>query len=123
MFTPKNDTAILPFTDMGVEGPIEVENMEGTEKLVNEADPIEDYFTLVTSSVKLNSPYMDTVCTISTKDLYSLALEQNIPFHKWHSWVENKLTNEYIQSVYEVKEVSDVHVVTMEHAKGSIFPF
>ena len=52
---------------MKVEGPIEVENILGEERLVNEYDPIEDYFTLVTSSVKLNSPYMDAVCTISTK--------------------------------------------------------
>jgi hypothetical protein len=28
-------------------------------------NPIEEYFSLVTQSVKLNSPYMDTICTIS----------------------------------------------------------
>ena len=68
MITPKHfSTTSNTFSDMKVEGPIEVENILGEERLVNEYDPIEDYFTLVTSSVKLNSPYMDAVCTISTK--------------------------------------------------------
>ena len=74
MFTPKNfSKSFLPFSEITVWGPIDIENIAGEEKLVNEYDPIEDYFTLVTSSVKLNSPYMDAVCTISTKELYNMA--------------------------------------------------
>ena len=77
---------------MDIWGPVDITNILPEERYISDSDPIEDYFTLVTSSVKLNSPYIDAICTIQTKDLYQMALEQNVPFHKWHYWVENKLT-------------------------------
>jgi len=64
-------------------------------------NPIEDYFTLVVSSVKINSPYIDSICTTSTKELYTAAVEADVPFHRWHIWVENKLTNVYIETLYQ----------------------
>lgn len=38
--------------------------------------------TQTTQSIKLNSPYMDTICTLPVKDLYEKALELDVPFHK-----------------------------------------
>jgi myosin heavy subunit len=69
-------------------------------------DPSEEYFTLVTSkqitqAVKLNSPYMDAICVIPPHELYQKALKEDIPFHKWHLWVESQLNSAYIQIVYK----------------------
>lgn len=73
-------------------------------------DPGQEYFALVPSTqasqaVKLNSPYMDTICTVSTKELYEKALKTKVPFHKvkarqWHIWIESQLTNAYLESIY-----------------------
>ena len=50
-------------------------------------DPGEEYFALVPSTqasqaVKLNSPYMDAICTVPIKELYEKAVKNAIPFHK-----------------------------------------
>jgi hypothetical protein len=63
-------------------------------------DPVRHYFTLVTQAVKLCSPYMDHICTISTHKLYEKAQKQNVPFHKWHLWIERQLTNAYLSLKY-----------------------
>jgi len=66
---------------------------------------VEEYFGLVCLSAKLNSPYMDSVCTISNKDLHNEAMSRNIPFHQWHSFVDVYLTEQYINNMYKTKEV------------------
>lgn len=73
-------------------------------------DPGQEYFALVhftqaSQAVKLNSPYMDTICTVPTKELYEKALKTKVPFHKvrnsqWHIWIESQLTNAYLESIY-----------------------
>ena len=40
----------------------------------NRKDPCEEYFTLATQSIKVNSPFMDSICTIPTNILYKKAL-------------------------------------------------
>lgn len=74
--------------------------------LTKRKDPSEEYFTLVTSiqitqAVKLNSPYMDAICVIPPHELYQKAIKEDIPFHKWHLWVESQLNSAYIQLVYK----------------------
>lgn len=64
-------------------------------------NPGEEYFTLITQAIKLNSPYMDVICVISPKYLFELALKNDIPFHKWHIWVEKQLNASYLQSIYQ----------------------
>ena len=54
-------------------------------------------------AVKLNSPYMDSICSISIKDLYDKALTANIPFHKWQSWIEKELNSKYLKMLYDTK--------------------
>lgn len=66
-------------------------------------DPSEEYFTLATQAVKLNSPHMDTICVIPHVILYEKAKKEQVPFHKWHSWIETQLNYEYIQSLYRRK--------------------
>lgn len=77
MLTPKDFStsanSCMPFTEISVWEPIEIENIAGEDLLGKGFDPIEDYFTLVVSSVKMNSPYKDYEYTISSKELYSLA--------------------------------------------------
>jgi hypothetical protein len=72
-------------------------------RLAQRKDPIEEYFSLVTQAVKLNSPYMDTICTIPTKELFDQAIQGCVPFHRWHIWCENQLTNIYIKTLYASK--------------------
>ena len=66
---------------------IEIPPVEKEPEVPARRDPGQEYFALVTSTqasqaVKLNSPYMDTICTVPTKELYDKALKNCIPFHK-----------------------------------------
>lgn len=63
--------------------------------------PCEEYFFLVTQAIKLNSPYMDTICTISPKHLFEIANKSEVPFHKWHLWIENQLNSAYLSNIYQ----------------------
>ena len=67
--------------------------------------PSEEYFILVTQAIKLNSPYMDVICLVSPKSLYELAMRNDIPFHKWHIWVEKQLNASYLESIYKKSPV------------------
>lgn len=42
----------------------------------------EEFFYLTAAAAKMNSLYMDTICTVSTRDLFHKVLKENIPFHK-----------------------------------------
>lgn len=64
-------------------------------------NPGEEYFTLTTQAIKLNSPYMDVICIESPKILYDLAIKNDVPFHKWHEWIEKKLTAKYLETIYK----------------------
>jgi hypothetical protein len=44
---------------------------------------------------------MDTICIIPHDQLYEAALKEDIPFHKWHIWIETQLTSAYIKQVYK----------------------
>lgn len=44
---------------------------------------------------------MDAICVIPPNELYDKALEEEIPFHRWHIWIESKLTAAYIDLVYK----------------------
>ncbi|OMJ72819.1 hypothetical protein SteCoe_28656 [Stentor coeruleus] len=64
-------------------------------------NPGEEYFTLSTQAIKLNSPYMDVICIESPKVLYDLAIKNDVPFHKWHEWIEKKLNAKYLETIYK----------------------
>ena len=66
-------------------------------------DPSEEYFILTVQAVKMNSPYMETICVIPHATLYEKALFERVPFHLWRSWIESQLNFEYIQKLYEGK--------------------
>jgi len=59
--------------------------------------PCEEFFVLTTQAIKLNSKYIDTICTVDPYKLYLKALKLNIPFHRWHSWIKSKLYSYYIK--------------------------
>ena len=87
---PKQEEEVSPVT----------KRKRRTRVLSQRKPAIEEYFVLAAQSVKLNSPYMDTICTIPTDLLYAKAMADAVPFHRWHIWVENYLNKEYIRSMY-----------------------
>lgn len=66
-------------------------------------DPSEEYFILAVQAVKMSSPHMDTICVIPHAALYEKAISEQVPFHKWHFWIESQLNSEYIQKLYRRK--------------------
>ena len=62
--------------------------------------PCEEYFYLSTQAIKLNSVYLDSICTVSPSLLYASAIKNDIPFHKWHIWIEKQLNASYLTSIY-----------------------
>lgn len=68
---------------------------------VNRKSPSEEYFYLSTQAIKLNSLYLDSICTISPNSLYLSALKNEIPFHKWYIWIEKQLNAAYLTSIYK----------------------
>ena len=62
-------------------------------------DPMEEFFSLTCQSIKLNSPHMNTICTIDTMTLYKKAVKLNVPFFKWSTWIEDFLNKEFLRSV------------------------
>lgn len=63
--------------------------------------PPEEYFLLTVQAVKMNSPHMESVYSVSSQELYDNAIKQGIPFHKWHIWIESQLNLAYVQSLYK----------------------
>lgn len=52
-------------------------------------------------AIKLNSPYMDDICTESPQELYQRALHSKVPFHQvtarqWYPWIEDRLREVYL---------------------------
>lgn len=62
---------------------------------------IEEYFVMATQAVKMSSPHMDRIGIVPPSFLYQKALEEQVPFHQWHLWIEKQLNFEYIQSIYK----------------------
>lgn len=59
-------------------------------------DPGEEFFILAVQAIKLNSPYMDEICTESPQELYQRALSSKVPFHQWYPWIEDRLREVYL---------------------------
>lgn len=64
-------------------------------------DPMQEFFTLTCQSIKLNSPHMNTICTIDTMSLYKQVCQLTIPFFKWSSWVEDFLNKEFLRNALQ----------------------
>lgn len=62
-------------------------------------DPMQEFFSLTCQSIKLNSPHMNTICTIDTMQLYQRAVKMNIPFFKWQTWIEDFINKEFFRIV------------------------
>lgn len=62
-------------------------------------DPMEEFFELTCKSIILNSPHMNAICTVNTKELYSRALKTSTPFFKWQTWIEKTLNKEFLRIV------------------------
>eukprot|EP00743_Colponemidia_sp_Colp-15_P007692 GILK01008327.1.p1 GENE.GILK01008327.1~~GILK01008327.1.p1 ORF type:complete len:666 (-),score=102.00 GILK01008327.1:285-2282(-) len=69
-------------------------------------DASEEFFALTCLAVKLNSPYMEQLCTVDTKTLYEKVVEQRIPFHKWYDWIRVQLTREYVHRLYQNEQMA-----------------
>ena len=62
-------------------------------------DPMEEFFELTCKSIILNSPHMNAICTVNTKELYKKALKTSTPFFKWQTWIEESLNKEFLRIV------------------------
>ena len=60
-------------------------------------DPLYEFFNLTCQSSILNSPYINSICHIETKQLYVKVLKDGIPFHRWATWVEDFLNAEFFK--------------------------
>lgn len=64
-------------------------------------DANKEFFYLTALSVKLNMGEMlDSVETVSTRQLYERAIAEKIPFHKYANWLEKQITHAYIERIY-----------------------
>ena len=77
------------------------------EYLMNR-DPMQEFFTLTCQSIKLNSPHMNTICTIDTIKLYKQANQLGIPFFKWQSWIENFLNQEFLRTALRRRSLKGI---------------
>ncbi|OMJ96099.1 hypothetical protein SteCoe_272 [Stentor coeruleus] len=78
-------------------------NIGVTSKKISRKPASEEYFFLATQVLKMNSPYMDSICSISTQKLYEKVLKEDVPFHKWYEWIEKQLSSIYIRKLYKKK--------------------
>ncbi|CAG9316206.1 unnamed protein product [Blepharisma stoltei] len=62
-------------------------------------DPGEEYFILATQAIKMNLPFMHEICRFPANELYKKAVAEDVPFNKWHTWIENQLTLAYYKIV------------------------
>ena len=71
--------------------------------------------------MKLNSPNMNAICTVSPESLYVKAKETGIPFQnvgamQWHIWVETQLTSIFLDSLFEKDKLDVKEVVEVAHS-------
>ena len=63
--------------------------------------PPEEYFFLAAQAMKLNSAYIDTICTVCPMSLFQRATKNQVPFNKWHLWIEQQLNASYLEAIYK----------------------
>jgi len=64
-------------------------------------DANKEFFCLTALAIKLNTgDILDSVSTVSNKQMYQKALEQKVPFHKYAAFIEREITHAYIERVY-----------------------
>ena len=63
-------------------------------------DPMKEFFMLTAQSVKLNSPYMDSILTLHINEMYEWVEKTNIPFNKWGQWIEDYLHRIILSKIY-----------------------
>mmetsp|Transcript_14702 Transcript_14702/g.25025 ORF Transcript_14702/g.25025 Transcript_14702/m.25025 type:complete len:176 (-) Transcript_14702:154-681(-) len=92
------DLALAARSPEGLSSGFSFNDQSKMDYLLNR-DPMQEFFSLTCQSIKLNSPHMNTICTIDTMQLYKKALKLNIPFFKWQSWIEDFLNKEFMRNV------------------------
>jgi len=79
-----------------VEGPIEHCYFRRNETNFNQfAD--KQYFYFAGEAVKMNSPLLKKEKNLPFEELYKKALKDQVPFHKWHTWIESQLYSTHMQ--------------------------
>ena len=82
-----------------------------TLKYLMNRDPMKEFFVLTAQSVKLNSPYMNSILTLHINEMYEQVVKSSTPFFKWSQWIEDYLHRTVLSKIYseafEVKTRSD----------------
>ena len=76
-------------------------NIVITPTRIQRKKPPEEYFLLAAQAIKMNSPHIENICSVSSSQLYEKALKEGIPFHKWYIWIESQLNAAYVQQLYK----------------------
>ena len=82
-----------------VKSPItDLKDLNKLDYLLNR-DPMLEFFQLTCQCIKMNSPQMNTICTIDTTQLYQRAQKLNIPYNKWQTWIEDQINKEFFRII------------------------
>ncbi|OMJ83094.1 hypothetical protein SteCoe_16076 [Stentor coeruleus] len=100
LLTPKTSAFSWPNTSRDINIQSEAGITIFPNKIIRKPPP-EEYFLLTVQAVKMNSPYADKGLNLNTQELYYNAVEEGIPFHKWHVWIESQLNQNYVQGLYK----------------------
>ena len=68
-------------------------------------DALEEYFKMTVLATKIAHQDLDKVCHVKSSKLYEKAKYKKIPFHEWHSWMDQQLNQMYLQAIYENKNI------------------
>ena len=62
---------------------------------------------LTCQAIKLNSTHMNTICTIDALQLYKKVVKLDVPFFRWHTWIEDSLNKEFMRAVLRSRTTKD----------------
>jgi len=72
---------------------------------------MKEFFTLTCQSVKIMSPHMNIICTLSVDALYQKALSENIPFFNYWKWIESTIQKEVFSQLCRGKNAEEVQKI------------
>lgn len=73
-----------------------------SEKFAALRDAGFEFFALTTLAIKINTGnLLDSLYTVSTKDLWDKSQREGVQFHQYHSWIQREITKAYVKKVYE----------------------
>jgi len=57
---------------------------------------LQEFFYLTALAVKMTHALGEDTLSVPTEELWLKAIDESIPFHRFHNWIENELTKRYL---------------------------